>query len=121
MSESSGPRHTGPALEAAYRFSLWVVPCVDGFPRSRKFTLGARIETASLDLIRILVAATYARARRGLLDEANLQVDQLRLLLRLAKDLRAIDMRRYEFAARSLDEIGRMIGGWRKTSDDAPR
>ena len=121
MDESSGPRHVGPALEAAYRFLAWVVPCVDGFPRSRKFTLGARIENAALDLLRILVEATYTRARRGLLDRANLEIDQLRLLLRLAKDLRAIDLRRYEFAARSLDEIGRLVGGWRRASDAAAR
>jgi len=120
MSESSGPRQVGPALEAAYRFLVWVVPCVDGFPRSRKFTLGARIENAALDLLRTLVEATYTRTRRGLLDRANLEIDQLRLLVRLAKDLRAIDLRRYEFAARSLDEIGRLVGGWRKANDAAP-
>ncbi len=30
----SGPRATGPALEAMYRFILWLVPTVEGFPRS---------------------------------------------------------------------------------------
>jgi hypothetical protein len=36
----------------------------------------------------------------------------LRLLLRLAADLTMLDRRRYEHAARALDETGRLIGGW---------
>jgi hypothetical protein len=44
--------------------------------------------------------------------------------VRLASDLRVLDLRRYEFAARSLDEVGRLIGGWirtdREQADAAP-
>lgn len=29
-------RRTGPALEAMYRFMLWLVPTVEKFPRSQK-------------------------------------------------------------------------------------
>lgn len=57
------------------------------------------------------------RERGRLLGRANLGVEKLRFLFRLAMDLRHLDRRRYEHAARSLDEIGRMIGGWRKASD----
>ena len=32
-------RRTGPALEAMYRFMLWLVPTVEKFPRSQKFLL----------------------------------------------------------------------------------
>ena len=35
-----GARGTGPALEAHYRFLLWLVPAVERFPRSQKFLLG---------------------------------------------------------------------------------
>ena len=31
-------------------------------------------------------------------------------------DLQILDLRRYEHAARHLDEIGRLVGGWLKTS-----
>ena len=31
---------TGAALEAHYRFLLWLVPALERFPRSRKFLLG---------------------------------------------------------------------------------
>ena len=112
-------RPTGPALEAMYRFMLWLVPTVEKFPRSQKFLLGDRIQSTALDVLEGLIEATYTRTRGRMLSTANLGVEKLRLLFRLSFDLKFLDMRRYEHAARSLDEIGRMIGGWRKASDAA--
>jgi len=107
-------RRTGPALEAAYRFQLWLIPTVDKFPRAQRFLLGDRIQATALDLIERLIEATYSKARMGHLTQANLAVEKLRMLFRLAAELRYLDLRRYEYAARHLEEIGRMIGGWRK-------
>ena len=36
------------------------------------------------------------------------------ILFRLARDLRYLDPRRYEHAARTLDDTGRKVGAWRK-------
>jgi hypothetical protein len=119
VSAVTSARHTGPALEAMYQFMLWLVPAVEKFPRSQKFLLGDRIQATALDVLERLIEATYTRARRQHLDEANLGVEKLRFLFRLAKDLKHLDMGRYEHAARSLDEIGRLIGGWRKADDAA--
>jgi hypothetical protein len=34
----------GPALEAMYRFVVWLIPTLDKLPRSQKFLFGARIK-----------------------------------------------------------------------------
>jgi hypothetical protein len=34
--------------------------------------------------------------------------------MRLSHELRLIDTRRYEHAARGIDDIGRLVGGWVK-------
>lgn len=110
-------RQTGVALEKAYRFLLWLVPAVEKFPRSHKFLLGDRIQSAALDVLEGLVEATYTRNRRPVLRGVNLKLEKLRLMFRLATDLKLLDLRRYEYAARHLDEIGRLVGGWLKTHD----
>lgn len=97
-----------------YRFVLWLVPTVEKFPRSQKFLLGDRIQGAALDVVESLVAATYTRRRATHLTDANLGVEKLRLMFRLAMDLRYLDLKRYEHAARALDDVGRFIGGWVK-------
>ena len=112
-------RRTGPALEAVYQFVLWLVPTVERFPRSQRFLLGDRLQTTALDVLERLIEATYTRARRPHLAAANLGIEKLRVLCRLAKDLRHLDARRYAHAARVLDEAGRLVGGWRKAHDAA--
>ncbi|MFO0448415.1 MAG: diversity-generating retroelement protein Avd [Pseudomonadota bacterium] len=110
----SSVRQTGPALEAAYRLVLWVVPTVEKYPRNLKFTIGDRTVAAALDVLDALVMATYARERAAHLSAANLALERLRYFFRLAADLRMIDLRRYEHAARLIDETGRLTGGWLK-------
>lgn len=105
---------TGAALEAHYRFLLWLVPAVDRFPRRQKFLLGDRIQTTALDVLERLIEATYTKRRSDHLARANLGLEKLRFLFRLARDLRLLDARRYEHAARSLDDTGRRVGAWRK-------
>ena len=107
-------RKTGPALESHYRFILWLIPAVDRFPRSRKFLLGDRIQGTALDVLERLIEATYTRRRSVHLAAANLGLEKLRFLFRLAWDLRALDRRRYEHASRCIDETGRRVGAWRK-------
>ena len=110
-----GPRRGGPALEAMYSLTLWLIPTLERFPRRQRFLLGDRIQTTALSSLESLTEATFTRRRSRLLDRVNLDLDKLRLLLRLAKDLSYLDRRRYEHAARRLDEVGRLVGGWRKT------
>jgi 23S rRNA-intervening sequence protein len=107
-------KRTGAAIEAHYRFLVWLVPTIEKFPRSHKFTLGDRIETIALDVLEALIEATYTRERTQHLRRANLGIEKLRFLLRLAADLRLLDRHRYEHAARALDDTGRLAGGWMK-------
>lgn len=107
-------RQGGIAMEKMYQFILWLVPAVEKFPRSRKFLLGDRIQATAMEIQEALIAATYSRKPLPQLFDANLQLEKLRIQMRLAYDLRSVDMRRYEFAVRSIDEIGRMVGGWIK-------
>ena len=116
MMLSDHAKQTGVALEKAYQFVLWLVPTVEKFPRAQKFLLGDRIQSAAIDVLEGLVEATYTRNRVPVLRVVNLKLEKLRLLFRLAADLKILDMRRYEHAARSIDEIGRLVGGWLKAS-----
>ena len=118
MRTTTGPannaRATGPALEAMYGVLLWLIPTVEKFPRKQKFVLGDRIESTALDVLELLIGATYTKSRDKMLTEANLGLERLRFFMRLSFELRLIDTRRYEHAARGLDDVGRLVGGWIK-------
>ena len=107
-------KRTGAAIEAHYQFLLWIGPVLEKFPKDKRFTLGDRIHVIALDILELLIEATYTRERVHHLRRANLGIEKLRFLIRLAADYKILDKNRYAFAARSLDETGRSIGAWVK-------
>lgn len=102
------------AVTKTYDFLLWLLPRINDFARQHRFTLGDRMEQRALDLLELLIEATYTRDKRELLRRANLTIEQLRYLVRLAKDLKQLSIHQYEFATRSLMTIGAEVGGWIK-------
>jgi hypothetical protein len=69
-------------------------------PKIAEIHLGDRIQSGALDVLERLIEATYSRQALPILMAANLGLEKLRLLFRLANDLYLLDLRRYEFAAR---------------------
>jgi len=103
-------------IQKAYDFCLYVVPIVNRYPRDFKFTLGDRITNAALDVLEDLIAARYTRERAGILRRTNLRVERLRHLLRLSCDFGILGGKSVEHSAKSLDEVGRLVGGWLKAA-----
>ncbi|MEQ1847860.1 MAG: hypothetical protein ABL983_20035 [Nitrospira sp.] len=47
---------TGPhAVQSCHEVLLWLIPQLDKFPRSRRFTLGERIEGGVIEVLELLV------------------------------------------------------------------
>jgi hypothetical protein len=63
-----------------------------------------------------LVDATYQARNAGSLGAAVREVNRIRYLVRLAKDLRVMNLAGHEFASKAMDEVGRMAGGWLKST-----
>ena len=103
-------------VQKAYDWTLWIIPKVEKFRKSYRFSIGQSLVTASLELLMNLVDATYQVRNAGALAAAVREVNRVRYLVRLAKDLEAINLDAYEFASKALDEIGRMTGGWLKST-----
>ena len=99
-------------ITKVYDLILWSCHHTSKFPRNHRFVLGDRIERNLYGLLETLIRAKYSKNRRGLLEDANMDLEILRFQMRLAKDLQCLKVESYAFAARSIDEIGRMVGGW---------
>ena len=77
-------------------------------------SLATGIQGIAMDVLEALIEATYSRQRGAHLAQTNLGIEKLRFLCRIARDLRHLEHRRYEFSVRCLDETGRRIGAWSK-------
>jgi len=107
------------AVQSCHELLLWLIPQLDKFPRLRRFTLGERIEAGLLAVLESLVEAAYLRNKEAALRRANLRLEVVRHLWRLAHELKVLATRQYEHGATLIDDLGRQIGGWLRSQPQA--
>ncbi len=85
-------------------------------PKQDRHALWARCEKANLDVLELVLLAAQRQKpdKHAALELASAKLNVLRVFVRLAKDTKVIDGKRYVSLEAQLDEIGRMLGGWMK-------
>jgi 23S rRNA-intervening sequence protein len=114
LASANNPQEPAVIVGKAYDLALWVLQKVEHFPKPYRISVGDRLVSHTLDLMLLLVRSAYSSDKARLLQNADLEATSLRYLLRLAKDLRLLTIDSYGFCTGNVDEIGRMLGGWRK-------
>ncbi len=117
--ERSQPTEELVAITKAYDLVREMTQRVGKFPRDFKFLLGDRMLNNVYDVLDLLVEAKYTRNKGLLLDRANLRLEQVRFQVRLAHDEKLLSAHQYEVAARLVNEVGRLVGGWRRSRGGA--
>jgi len=108
-----------PIFARTYDLLRWLIPLTLKFPRQQRFVLAATLQQSALRLHERLIEAAHHSDRAALdnsLAHADIELDKTRHYLRLSRDLDLITFGQYEHAATLLAEIGRLLGGWRKSA-----
>jgi len=101
-----------PLFAKCYDFVRWLIPHTIKFPREQRFVVAARLQSTTLDFMECLYQATDKPNQATALRQADVKLKQLRFYLRLSHDLQLLDGRRYEYACRQIEELGRLLGAW---------
>ena len=99
-------------FQKTYDLILWFFPSINTFPQAQKFVLGQQIQNEFIEIIRDIIRANQERNKLEYLKRISTRIDTVRVLIRLAKDLRFLSIRRYGIVAEKLNEIGRILSGW---------
>ena len=106
---------TPKAVQDTHITLQWFIQKLDKFPRNHRFTLGERIENRLIEILELLIQASYQRTgKEHSLSQANLQIEVVRHLWRLAYELKVISMKNYHYGSKLLFELGQQVGGWQK-------
>lgn len=103
-----------PIFAKTHDFLLWLVPQTIKFPKSQRFVLAQRLHGSALTFYELLIRARKVRPNRSALVDADVELEKVRLHLRLAHELGLLSAGQYEHACRWVVEIGRLLGGWLK-------
>ena len=104
-------------FQKTYNFIKEIYPVINNFPKSHRQVLGKYIEEICIQLLIQIIKANKLRdiQRLRLQDNISDQLDSLRILIRLSKDLKFISIKGYLKLEEKLNEISKMIYGWSKT------
>ena len=85
-----------------------------------RYTIWQRCENLILDILENILWASQLSKNDKLpiLEKTSLKLNFLRVFLRLCKEIKVLDNRKYVLFEEDVDEIGRMLGGWIKSTKD---
>ena len=103
-------------FQRTYDFLLLLYPVINRIPKSHRLVLGRNLEEIGISLLLFIIKANKVRGRPR--TELQLTIsdnlDSLRILIRLTKDLKFMSIKQYTLAAEKMNEIGRMLYSWMK-------
>lgn len=111
-------RRQSPLFVKTGDFVVWLLRHSAKFPKTYRQSLTSRLENSALGFQRCLGRAALLRDRSALA-EADVELWQIRELLRTAHELNMFSGRLLEHAFGTLAELGRLLGAWRKKADGA--
>ena len=90
--------------------------CMNRFPKTERHTLAAEMKACMYQSMRLAIAAAKRHHRKTTLSELDVEMEMLKSLVRMSKDLSFLPFKQYELWQTMNVEIGRMIGGWLKSA-----
>jgi hypothetical protein len=109
-------RQQSPIFSRCHDLLRWLVQAASRFPRDQRFVLAQRLLSKGFELEDALVAASIDRNHvESHLTRADVALTGLRRTLHLCNDLGYLSDRRYGHVTAMVAEVGRLLGGWRKS------
>ncbi|MBI3162127.1 MAG: diversity-generating retroelement protein Avd [Chloroflexi bacterium] len=107
-----------PIFIRAFDLMMWLLPATTKFPKEQRFILAQRVQHAAFGFYEAITAASLSKRRQAqFLEDADIELQRLRLYLRLSRRLEFLDSGQYEHVFKMIEEIGRLLGGWSKKTE----
>ena len=96
-------------------YQLWLT-LHKNIPKTERFNLGQKIDSLFLDTLELSFMALYLQPEQKIiiLGKAISRLDLLKFFIQLAWESKLIPTPKFTELSQKLEEIGRMIGGWKK-------
>ena len=102
-------------LQKTYDMLQYLYQSLQQYPKAEKYVLAADTKAAAYELLRLLITANKRYHKKTTMQDADIQLDILRHLIRLGKDLGFLPIKKFEVLSGMTTEIGKMLGGWMRT------
>ena len=101
-------------LEAYKKWQL----CMISIPKIYRYSLGLRVDNLFIDIIENIISSLYSNksSKFSNLGCVSVKLDLLKFMLKVSWELKIVNDKKYIDLSLSVDEVGRMLGGWIKNT-----
>jgi len=103
-----------PVFKAAYDLLLALFHFTKDFSREYKYTIGEKLKKETIDMVTLIYRANSRRDKFSVIQAAREQIEVIRLLVRLMKDLKQISMKKFVHINKRIENVSKQLTGWQK-------
>lgn len=102
-------------LKTKEAYGLWFKMFSD-FPKIYRYNLGGKIEDCFLIILDNILLSLYLSKDKKAekLELCSVKLDSLKFFLQLAWENKCLSNNKYAELSEKLDEVGKMLGGWKR-------
>lgn len=99
---------------------MYLENIVRGFDRYHKYTIGSELRDLARAVLVLVAKANTRACRQACLEEALDKVEELRILVNVAKEIKAFKkFQSFEFSSRLIVDIAKQCEGWSRSQNVA--
>jgi len=101
--------------KVSYDLLVEIFQFVKNFNKEYKYTVGEKLKNETLEMIMNIFRANSRQQKNEVLQTARENVEVIRVLLRLVKDLKQIDLNKFVIINKKIEEVSKQLAGWQKS------
>ena len=103
-------------LQKAFEMMEYGYTALAQYPKSEKFALVVDIKRCMHKILEKIIEANKKYYKKTTLQELDVEIMKLKAYLRLSYNLKFLPSKKYEIWSSKSVELGRMVGGWIKST-----
>lgn len=104
-----------PVYKATYDLLLAIFQFTKEFSREYKYTVGESLKKETIELLTLIYRANSRYQKSDVLQIAREQVEVIRLLIRVMKDMKQISLNKFVTINKSVENVSKQLSGWQKS------
>ena len=104
-----------PVYKASYDLFVCIFAYAHHFSKEYKYTVGEKLKDETIEMITNIYRANSRTDKTELLQNARENIEVIRLLFRLLKDLKQIDLKNFVTINTKIENVSKQLAGWQKS------
>jgi len=104
-----------PVYKATYDLLLAIFQFTKNFTKEYKYTVGESLKKETIELLTFIYRANSRHQKTDILRSAREQIEVIRLLIRLMKDMQQISLKHFVQVNKQVENVSKQLTGWQKS------